>query len=181
VALSVREELETFARVRQFRHESAEGYRLRLARAIQQFMSSASERLTPLAYAWAKSASQRMVAGQHPLDFEDPAIRPSLSSQLFDYLSAEDRLKNADMRSHPRSAAKKHQERRHASASRIGRQIVSCPKTPDVEIAKELCLNGWACTDRQVSRARAKLRESIYILKDSGFQVLGPDGSRLVV
>lgn len=178
--MSVREEIEAFCRVRQLKHETDKQYLLRACRATHKFMGSASERLSSAAYAWVKDAQRRMRGGEYPLDFDDQSIEQSLQEQLFDYLQAENAVYQGRKLSR-RNLTRLGKEGRKPGFSRMAKAILCSPGADDVAIATELSKNGWRATSVAVNHARAKLRASLLALKDSGFQVLRADGSRLVV
>ncbi len=177
--MTVREEIEAFCRVRQLKNEPDRAYLLRACRATHKFAGSASERLSSQAYAWAKDAQSRMVQGEYPLDFDDASIEVSLQEQLFDYLEAENSLYST--RTIHRDTKLGGKEGRKPGFRRMARAILGSPGADDQAVASELSKNGWRATAASVNHARAKLRASLVALKDSGFQILRPDGERLVI
>ena len=90
--MTVSEEIERLAGVRQLKDEPRELYLCRTARAIFPKTLAASEVLSPRAYAWTVDARDRVQSGGYPREFENEDIPVEVGQQLFDLLEEEDQV-----------------------------------------------------------------------------------------
>lgn len=176
--MSVQEEIEEFTRIRQLKNESHALYLCRAARAIGSKMRMAADRLSPKAFAWAQYAVARMEEGQYPLGFDDPTIKVSISEQLFELLEKEDQV-GREKSARP-TVARNANEGRRAEFSRVAHYILTWPGADDNSISRELSSTGWSADHKTVAKVRGQINQTFASLKDLGFIVRHPDGTRIM-
>tara|TARA_R100000951_G_scaffold114379_1_gene118539 strand:- start:2792 stop:3337 length:546 start_codon:yes stop_codon:yes gene_type:complete len=178
--IGITEEIERLARVRPLKDEPRELYLCRVCRALLPKAQVAAETLSPRGYAWMLDAKQRVESGGYPREFEDEGVPVSVANQLFDLLEVEDEVHNKRIAVSYTKLRKPTKESRSADSLRIAQYLLLYPSVGDEGAANELSSTGWMVSETKVSRVRAEMRRVMYALKESGFTVRRPDGSRII-
>ena len=178
--MEVQQELESLGRVRQLKGEPRVLYLCRIVRAASLTGGLPADSLSPRAYAWLRHAQARLQSGNYPLDFDDPNIDVSVSDQLFDLLEAEDSIAKEKAASRNTSLRKPTKEARSGDYMRIAQYILLYPGASLEATSASLASTGWIVSRKKVERVQDELRRAMLALKESGFTVHGPDGSRII-
>lgn len=178
--MEVQQEIERLGKVRQLKGEPRDLYLCRLARAASQTGRLPAESLSPRAYAWLRHAQARLEGGKYPLDFDDPDIDVSVSDQLFDLLEAEDSIAREKSASRSNSLRKPTKEARSGDYMRVAQYLLLYPGASLEATVAALAATGWIVSRKKVDKVQDELRRAMLALKESGFTVHGPDGSRII-
>lgn len=178
--MEVQQELESIGKVRQLKGEPRDLYLCRIVRAASTAGRFPAESLSTRAYAWLRHAQARLEGGNYPLDFDDPDIDVSVSAQLFDLLEAEDSIAREKATSRNSALRKPTKESRSGDYMRVAQYILLYPGASLDATAAALASTGWIVSRNKVEKVQDELRRAMLALKESGFTVHGPDGSRII-
>jgi len=178
--IDVEAEIQKLSRIRQLKSEPRELYLCRAARALSTKLAEAAEKLSPRAYSWLKHGLARIESGGWPLEFDDPAVEVSVADQLFDLLEVEDEVFREKTTVRNKKLRKTTKETRKADSLRVAQYLLMYPGASDDAAATSLSSTGWMVSENKVASVRAEIKRTFLALKESGFTVHRPDGTRIL-